>query len=149
VLSAPFVLDGRLSWLQRQLTKIMKVPFLTLPIYSSYFPKWEPKRPADFDEHLSELRANLRERDRRNVIRAYMFEQSHRDAELRIGDVDVPSLVIMGTGDVDWPDPLAEASWIVERLGSELLTLDGAGHHPHVEYPQEIADAITAFAGRL
>jgi pimeloyl-ACP methyl ester carboxylesterase len=136
VLSAPFVRDGRMSWLQRQLMKIMKVPFLTLPIYTSYFPKWEPKRPADFDEHLSELRANLRERDRRNVIRAYMFEQSHRDAELRIGDVDVPSLVIMGTGDVDWPDPLAEASWIVERLGSELLTLDGAGHHPHVEYPQ-------------
>jgi pimeloyl-ACP methyl ester carboxylesterase len=27
--------------------------------------------------------------------------------------------------------------------------LDGAGHHPHVEYPQEIAQAVVAFAQQL
>jgi pimeloyl-ACP methyl ester carboxylesterase len=63
--------------------------------------------------------------------------------------VKVPSLVIMGTGDVDWPDPAAEAKWIVDKLGSELLMLDGAGHHPHVEYPEDVARAVTAFAQRL
>ena len=45
VLSAPFVRDGELSWVQRRLTSVMKIPFLTLPIYASYFPKWEPRRP--------------------------------------------------------------------------------------------------------
>jgi pimeloyl-ACP methyl ester carboxylesterase len=55
----------------------------------------------------------------------------------------------MGTADVDWPDPLAEAHWIVERLGSELIMLEGAGHHPHVEYPRQIADAVTGFAELL
>ena len=49
----------------------------------------------------------------------------------------------------DWPDPTAEAHWIQERLGSELLMLDRAGHHPHVEYPREIADAVAAFSARL
>jgi pimeloyl-ACP methyl ester carboxylesterase len=63
--------------------------------------------------------------------------------------VRVPSLVIMGTGDVDWRDPAAEARWIVDQLGSELLMLDGAGHHPHVEYPDEIAEAVAAFADKL
>ena len=146
VLVAPFVRDGKMSWIQRQLTKVMKVPFLTLPIYMSYFPKWEPKPPADFAEHAARLKANFKEPSRRGVIRAYTFQQSHREAERRLDRVEVPSLVIMGTGDVDWPDPAAEANWIVERLGSELLMLDGAGHHPHVEYPREIADAVVAFA---
>ena len=130
---------------------IMKVGFLTLPIYMSYFPKWEPKRPrvADFDDHVAKLRANLSEANRRNVIKAYIFEQTHREAEARLDKVHDPTLVIMGTDDVDWPDPGAEARWIVSRLGSELLLLDGAGHHPHVEYPQEVADAVVKFVRRL
>lgn len=149
VLCAPFVRDGRASWVQRQLMKIMKIPFLTLPIYASYFRKWEPTRPADFDEHLVALKENLGNADRRHVIQRYIFEQSHREAEARLVEVGVQSLVIMGTGDVDWPDPIAEANWIAERLGSKLLMLDGAGHHPHVEYPEEIAEAVSAFAGSL
>jgi pimeloyl-ACP methyl ester carboxylesterase len=130
---------------------VMKIPFLTLPIYMSYYPKWEPKQPrvADFDEQVAKLRANLSEASRRNVIRAYMFQQTHRAAEARLGKVNVPSLVIMGTADVDWPDPEAEAKWIVSKLGSELLLLAGAGHHPHVEHPQEVAESVADFASRL
>ncbi len=151
VLAAPFVRDGKMSWIQRRLMGIMRIPFLALPIYMSYFPKWEPRRPraADFDEHVAKLKANLRQPSRRNVIAAYMLQQTHREAEARLGRVAVPSLVIMGTADVDWPDPEAEARWIVSQLGSELLLLEGAGHHPHVEYPAEVAQAVVAFAQQL
>jgi pimeloyl-ACP methyl ester carboxylesterase len=78
-----------------------------------------------------------------------MFQQTHREAEKRLGKVHVPSLVIMGTGDVDWPDPAVEAQWIAGQLGSNVIMLDGAGHHPHVEYPQEIAQAVGEFARSL
>ncbi|MGN6168276.1 MAG: alpha/beta fold hydrolase [Solirubrobacteraceae bacterium] len=151
VLVAPFVRDGRRSWIQRRLMNVMRIPALTLPIYMSYFPQWEPKRPraVDFDDHLAKLKANLSEPSRRKVVAAYVLQQTHREAEARLGKVHAPSLVIMGTGDVDWPDPVAEAHWIVERLGSELIVLDGAGHHPHVEYPRQIADAVTGFAELL
>jgi pimeloyl-ACP methyl ester carboxylesterase len=149
VLAAPFVRDGKMSWVQRRLMSIMKIPLLALPIYMSYFPKWEPIRPADFDEHAAKLKANLQEPSRRKVILAYMFQQTHREAEARLGKVQVPSLVIMGTADVDWADPAAEAQWIVEQLGSDLLMLDGAGHHPHVEYPREIAAAVQEFVRKL
>jgi pimeloyl-ACP methyl ester carboxylesterase len=149
VLAAPFVRDGRMSWVQRQLMQVMKIPFLTLPLYMSYYPKWEPRRPADFAAHAAALRANLSEPDRRNVIKAYMFQQTHRAAERRLPQVTVPSLVIMGTADVDWADPVAEAKWIAAQLGSELLLLDGTGHHPHVDCAPQIAEAVTAFAWNL
>jgi pimeloyl-ACP methyl ester carboxylesterase len=149
VLVAPFVRDGRMSWLQRQLTQVMKIPFLTLPLYMTYFPKWEPRRPADFAAHAAALRANLREPERRNVIKAYLFQQTHRAAERRLPQVTAPSLVIMGTADVDWADPAAEANWIAAQLRSELLMLDGTGHHPHIDCAPEIAEAVTAFAWTL
>jgi pimeloyl-ACP methyl ester carboxylesterase len=151
VLAAPFVRDGKISWIQRRLMGIMRIPFLTLPIYMSYFPKWEPKQPRtpDFDEQLAKLKANLAQPGRRDVITAYLLQQTHREAEARLAKVTVPSLVIMGTADVDWPDPEAEARWIVSRLGSELLLLEGAGHHPHVEYPAEVAQAVVRFAEEL
>jgi pimeloyl-ACP methyl ester carboxylesterase len=149
VLAAPFVRDGKMSWIQRQLEGIMRIPFLTLPIYMSYFPKWEPRRPADFAEHVAKLKTNLKEPSRRNVIKAYMFQQTHREAEQRLGKVTVPSLVIMGTADVDWPDPAAEAQWIAARLGSDVMMLDGTGHHPHVDYAAEIAGAVAEFARSL
>jgi len=151
VLAAPFVRDGKASWIQRRLMSIMRIPFLTLPIYMSYYPKWEPRQPrtADFDEHVAKLKANLRQPSRRRVIASYMLEQTHREAEARLRNVAVPSLVIMGTADVDWPEPEAEARWIVAQLGSQLLLLEGAGHHPHVEYPAEVARAVVEFAEQL
>lgn len=145
VLAAPFVRDAQTSWLQRRLMDLMRIRSLALPIYLSYYPKWEPHQPSDFADHLTKLKANLKQPGRRHVIRSYMLEQSHQEATDRLHLVNAPSLVIMGTGDVDWPDPVAEARWIAERLGSQLLRLDGAGHHPHVEYPDEITKAVVDF----
>jgi pimeloyl-ACP methyl ester carboxylesterase len=149
VLAAPFVRDGRMSFVQRQLMNIMRVPGLAIPLYMSYFPRWEPKRPADFAAHKGLLAASFREPGRGGVIKRYMLEQSHAEAEARLGKVTVPALVIMGTGDIDWPDPAAEARWITEQMPAELMLLEGAGHHPHVEFPDKIAEAVTAFARKL
>jgi pimeloyl-ACP methyl ester carboxylesterase len=49
----------------------------------------------------------------------------------------------------DWPDPVVEAKWVAGRLSAQLVLLDGAGHHPHVEFPREIAAAVTAFARKI
>ena len=149
VLVAPFVRDGRMSSVQRMLMNVMRVPGLARPLYMSYFPQWEPKRPADFAEHKAKLAANLKEPDRGGVIKAYLLQQSHAEAEARLDKVTAPVLIIMGTGDIDWPDPAAEARWIADRLSGEVVLLDGAGHHPHVEYPEKIAEAVIAFADKL
>jgi pimeloyl-ACP methyl ester carboxylesterase len=149
VLAAPFVRDGQQNLGQRLTMSLMRVSGLATPLYLMYFPKWEPKRPADFAEHKALLKANLAEPGRGGVVKAYMTQQSHAEAEARLGKVDVPALVIMGSGDVDWPDPVAEAKWICQRLSAELLVLGGAGHHPHVEFPREIADAVISFEQKI
>jgi pimeloyl-ACP methyl ester carboxylesterase len=149
VLVAPFVRDGRQSVLQRLLINLVRIPGVARPMYLSYFPRWEPKPPADFADHKAKLAANLKEPGRSGVVKAYLLQQSHAEAAARLGRVKAPALVIMGTADIDWPDPSAEASWIASQLHAEVLLLDGAGHHPHVEYPEKIAEAVVAFARTL
>jgi pimeloyl-ACP methyl ester carboxylesterase len=128
---------------------LMRIPFLTIPAYLGYYPKWEPNRPADFADHIAKLKANLAEPGRREAVVRYLLEQTHGEAESRLADVSCPSLVVMGTADIDWPDPAAEAGWIVERLGSQLLLVEHAGHHPDVEQPERIADAVAAFIASI
>jgi pimeloyl-ACP methyl ester carboxylesterase len=149
VLVAPFVRDGKQNLAQRLTMGLMRIPGLARPLYLSYFPNWEPNKPADFAEHKAKLAANLAEPGRGGVVKAYMLQQTHAEAEARLGKVTAPAMVIMGSGDVDWPDPVAEARWICEQLSAELIILDGAGHHPHVEFPREIADAVVAFQQKI
>jgi pimeloyl-ACP methyl ester carboxylesterase len=146
VLAAPFVRDSEAPLLERVFMTIMRIPGLARPLYLSYFPKWEPNRPADFDEHKAKLAANLAGRGRRGVVKTYMTQQSHAEAEARLGKVSAPTLVIMGTADPDWPDPVAEAQWVAGQLSAEVVLLNGAGHHPHVEFPGKIADSVVTFA---
>ncbi|MGW2307369.1 alpha/beta fold hydrolase [Actinomadura luteofluorescens] len=148
VLAAPFVRDGKGGFAQKLTTALMRVPGLALPLYMSYYPKWEPKPPADFAEHKAELKANFKEPGRGKVIADYL-SMSHAEAEARLDRVQAPTLVIMGTGDIDWPDPAAEAEWVGQRLNGQVVLLDGAGHHPHVEFPEQIAEAVTTFQRSL
>lgn len=148
VLAAPFVRDGKAGLAQKLTIALMRVPGLALPLYLSYYPKWEPKPPADFAEHKAKLKANFEEPGRGRVIAEYL-SMSHAEAEARLDRVQAPTLVIMGTGDIDWPDPAAEAEWVGRRLNGEVVLLDGAGHHPHVEFPEKVAEAVTAFQRSL
>jgi pimeloyl-ACP methyl ester carboxylesterase len=148
VLAGPFVRDAPTTLVTRLGGYLLRAPGVLRPAFLAYFPKWEPNRPADFTEHMEKLKANLHEPGRLAALRGY-FRMSHRAAAARIGEVRTPSLVIMGTADVDFPDPATEARWIIDRLGSELLLIEGAGHHPHVEFPERIAEAVAAFEAKL
>lgn len=148
VLAAPFVRDGKAGFAQKLTIALARVPGLGVPLYMSYYPKWEPKPPADFAEHAAKLKANFKEPGRGRVIAAYMG-MSHAESEARLDRVQAPTLVIMGTGDIDWPDPAAEADWVAQTLDGRVVLLDGAGHHPHVELPDQVADAVTTFERSL
>ena len=62
-----------------------------------------------------------------------------------IPKVTAPSLVVMGDADPDWKDPRAEADWISQQLGSEVLMVPGVGHAPMLEAPDAVAPRVVAF----
>ena len=65
----------------------------------------------------------------------------------------LPSLVIYGAADPDFPDIAAEAAEAVARLGgppaATSLVVPECGHYPQVEHPERVAAAIVEFVQRL
>jgi pimeloyl-ACP methyl ester carboxylesterase len=115
----------------------------------SYYPRWTPgQKPEGYDEHTAAVRENLRRPGHWKAF-ARTSRTSHAPAEALLDRVHAPSVVVMGTDDVDWKDPAAEARWIGERLGAEVVMAPGVGHYPQAQAPQLVADALARIvAGR-
>ncbi|GAA2097693.1 alpha/beta fold hydrolase [Actinomadura alba] len=104
-------------------------------------------RPADFDDYVRALKANLREPGRMAAAAA-MGMSSAADAEARLPGVRCPALVVMGTLDPDFPDPRAEAEAIAAAMPAGVGTIamiEGGGHYPHAQFPGQVADAALPF----
>jgi pimeloyl-ACP methyl ester carboxylesterase len=67
----------------------------------------------------------------------------------RLSRVKVPTLVIMGTKDPDFPDPVAEAKYIAGQTRGRLELMEGAGHYPQTEMPEVTAPLVLDFLKRL
>jgi len=100
--------------------------------------------PADLDSYRAALVANLKQPGRIEATKALIFA-SQAPCEERIPKVHSPVLVVMGTRDSDFDDPAAEADWVATHLHGKKLMVDGAGHYPHVEYPDTVAGAVVGF----
>jgi pimeloyl-ACP methyl ester carboxylesterase len=100
--------------------------------------------PADLDSYRAALVANLRQPGRIEATKAMIFA-SQAPCEARIPKVHAPVLVVMGTRDPDFDDPAVEADWVATHLHGKKLMVDGAGHYPHVEYPDIVAPAVIEF----
>ena len=117
-------------------------------VWTSYLNVAFPgRKPADYAEAIAALQANLREPGRMAVVRQ-MGKSQPADAEAKLGSIQCPALVIMGTLDSDWADPRAEADAIVAAMPAGLgraVMIDGAGHYPHTQFPDQVAAALLPF----
>ena len=105
------------------------------------------RKPADWEAWLSALQANLNEPGRMEVA-VKMARSNAGDAAAQLPNVRCPVLVVMGREDPDWPDPEAEAAAIVGLLPAGLgryQIIEDAGHYPHAQYPQRVADVLLTF----
>ncbi|MFF1410555.1 alpha/beta fold hydrolase [Streptomyces sp. NPDC058289] len=104
-------------------------------------------RPAGHAAHLAALDADLGRPGRMAVV-AKMGMSAPTDAGARLGDVRCPALIVEGDLDCDWADPAAEGAAIVAELPAgrgRLVTIEGAGHYAHAQFPSETAAAIVSF----
>jgi len=115
----------------------------------AYLPQLYPgQKPTDFAEHRDTIRAAMR---RPGATAAFVrtTRTDHAVAERRISEVTAPALVVMGTADPDFTDARAEAGWIGEHLGAEVVLVEGAGHYPQAEDPERVNPALVSFCRRV
>lgn len=149
VLLGPVVRDSKPSWFAKMAVAVgfggpWRVAFW-MAFWNSLFPS---HKPVDHARANAALAANLKEPGRMEALRT-MIALSKADTAAIVGRSRVPSLVVMGTQDPDFPDPVAEARWLGEALGTEPLIVEGAGHYPHLEMPERVAPALLDFLARL
>ena len=113
--------------------------------YKSLYPT---QQPADFEVYTAHLRRNLAEPGRLEALQK-MLAASKAASETRLDRVHAPVLVLMGSKDPDFKDPVAEAQFVAERLRGSLHLIEGAGHYPHAEMPAVTVPHVLAFLGAL
>jgi pimeloyl-ACP methyl ester carboxylesterase len=121
--------------------------FRSLGLFLRYLDLAYPAKPADYAEYMAALAAGLREPGR---MAEFMktFKSTPADAAAQLPNVKCPALVIMGTLDPDFADPQAEGDAIVAAMPAGAGTaamVDGAGHYPHAQSPEAVADLVIPF----
>jgi len=104
-------------------------------------------KPADWDARQARVTAMLAEPGRMKALQA-MGKTPPVDAGEQLGNVRCPVLVVQGSADPDWAAPRAEGEAIVADLPTglgRLVVIDGAGHYPHVQFPEQTLAAVLPF----
>jgi len=121
--------------------------FRSLNLFVRYLDVAYPTKPADYDDYVAALQAKLCEPGR---MAEFMntFRSTPADAEAQLPNVRCPALVMMGTQDPDFADPRAEGDAIAAAMPpglGEVATVDGAGHYPHAQSPNQVAALVIPF----
>ncbi|MFF3439530.1 alpha/beta fold hydrolase [Streptosporangium sp. NPDC002721] len=141
--------DLRVRRFRRGILRLLGAGVLgSVPLWRSYLDVAYPGvKPADWTERLGRVDSLMREPGRMKAMQA-MGRSAPVDAGAQLGNVRCPVLVVMGTLDPDWADPHAEGSAIVDALPSglgRLEMIEGAGHYPHDQYPDQVVSLILGF----
>jgi pimeloyl-ACP methyl ester carboxylesterase len=149
VLLAPIVRDQQQSWFAELAVNVgfagpWRVWFWTT-YWDSLFPS---SKPADHAQAKAALTRNLHEPGRMAALHS-MIILSKADTAKIVPHSRVPALVVMGTRDPDFPDPVAEAHRLAGQLGADSLLVEGAGHYPHAEMPDRVMPKLLSFIGGL
>ena len=145
VLLGPIVRDLKASWIQAFILKVgfagpWRVWFWTT-YWNSLFPT---NKPADQAQAKTAISKNLHQAGRMSALQA-MISLSKADTAAIINRMQVRALVVMGSRDPDFPDPVAEARWLALQLAADTLIVDGAGHYPHAEMPERMVPKLLSF----
>ncbi|MBM2616992.1 alpha/beta hydrolase [Actinoplanes sp. LDG1-06] len=108
---------------------------------------FEGRKPADWSTQLQRNAAMLAEPGRMKALQK-MGQTPATDAGEQLGNVRCPVLIIEGSRDPDWASPRAEGEAIVAELPAglgRLEVIEGAGHYPHTQYPDETVAAMLPF----
>jgi pimeloyl-ACP methyl ester carboxylesterase len=121
--------------------------FRSMSLWMRYLDVAYPTKPADYADYMAALRAKLHEPGR---MAEFMKtgKSTPADAGAQLPNVTRPALVIMGTFDPDFADPKGEGDAVAAAMPAgigSVATIEGAGHYPHAQSPDEVAALVIPF----
>lgn len=145
VLIGPFVRDAKTSPLMKAVFWLMMNNPWRVQTWGMYYPSLYPTRkPADFGAYMAQLTRNMAQAGRFTAAKELALS-SRTPSDERLERVKAPTLVVMGTKDPDFPDPVAEAQAVAQRTGGRVAFIEGAGHYPQTEMPDKTAPLLLDF----
>ncbi|MBM0233347.1 alpha/beta hydrolase [Micromonospora sp. STR1_7] len=141
--------DLRIARYRKGMLRLLGAGLLgSVPLWRSYLDVAYPgRKPADWTARMNRVDAMMREPGRMKAMQK-MGQSAPVDAGAQLANVRCPALIVEGTLDPDWADPRAEGEAIVAALPAglgRLEMIDGAGHYPHVQYPDEVTSLVLPF----
>lgn len=138
----PWLLAPAMSGSQRTLITVGFAGPWRVRFWDTFFATLFPlRKPDDLGEYRRILREKLSEPDRIDVVRAFAAADQNAIGD-RLGEVQVPALVLMGSRDPDFRDPAAQAATVADALRGTAHVLADSGHYPHADAPEETAALI-------
>ncbi len=104
-------------------------------------------RPADWADQLERNAAELHTPGHMRALQR-MGGSSPADAGAHLARIRCRALVVEGSLDPDWADPRAEGEAVVAAMPDglgELAVVEGAGHYPHTQHPDETVALLLPF----
>lgn len=147
---APWATTPEQPWPIRLLARVVAgTPLL----WSMFYRSLHAVPPADLADHRARIVDSLRRRGGTAAL-VTMAGGTTKDATGARATQVAPVLVLMGDADPDFRDPAAEAQTFADAVGAAAGTpgvrmIANAGHYPHAEQPEAVADALLAFASSL
>ncbi|KAJ3328386.1 hypothetical protein HDU76_010054 [Blyttiomyces sp. JEL0837] len=119
------------------------------PMWSTAYRSFFKMPPADLDSYMSAVKQKMLSNCDHASVLGYMIRATKVHAWSKIGSVKSPVLLMTGSKDPDFTDPIAEMDLIAENLtGSSKVNkavITDVGHYPHVEKVDDTYAAISEF----
>jgi len=143
VLIGPFVRAVPMPWWQAAAFRALLAPPWGRKAWVGYYGSklYPGPKPADLDAYVANLGRTMAEPGRMAALRS-LAANTHAESGAVLGEVAVPTVVVMGTADPDFPDPTAEARTVADATGGTVVMVDGSGHYPQADRPEVVAEAI-------
>jgi len=123
------------------------------PVWVSAFKSFFVSPPPDLPDYTAAMKAKMLSNCAHAGIIGTLVRATKEHAWAKIGTVKAPVLLVMGSRDPDFEDPVQETNFVASHLSNsrlvEITMVDEAGHYPHVEAPDKVARATLAFLDKV